>query len=123
MPHPLKLICLVALSGLLLSQIGLFLLPESSVDLYWIALLSLPLLLPYKGLISSRIYTYKWVGFLCLPYFCVGISELISSPDLRIYAFFTTIFSTALFVSSIYYTRYLRFISFLNAPRKPPNKL
>lgn len=111
MPHPLKSTSLVALSGLLLCQLGLIFVPDNSLDLYWVLLLSLPLLLPYRGLISSRIYTYKWVGFLCLPYFCVGISELIASPELRTYAFLTTLFSTALFISSIYYTRYLRFNS------------
>lgn len=109
MPHVLKSSCLIALSGLLVSQLSLFLVPDYSLDPYWIILLSLPLLLPYKGLIGDRLYTYKWVGFLCLPYFCVGISELISNPELRVYAFLTTIFSTVLFVSGIYYTRYLRF--------------
>ena len=111
MPYPLKSSCLVALSGLLVCQLSLFLDSDYSIDRYWIILLSLPLLVPYKGLIGDRIYTYKWVGFLCLPYFCVGISELISNPELRIYASLTTLFSTVLFISSIYYTRYLRFNS------------
>ena len=110
MPHPLKLSCLVALGGLLLSQLSLLLTPNP-LHPYWIILLSLPLLLPYKGLISDRLYTYKWVGFLCLFYFCVGISELVSNPELKIYALLTTIFSTVLFISSIYYSRYLRFNS------------
>lgn len=110
MPHPLKSSCLVALSGLLLSQLSLFLAPDP-LNPYWILLLSLPLLLPYKGLISDRLYTYKWIGFLCLFYFCAGITELVSNPELKIYALLTTIFSTVLFISSIYYSRYLRFNS------------
>jgi uncharacterized membrane protein len=111
MPHPLKSICLVALSGLVFCQLSLFLIPVNPLDPYWIILLTLPLLLPYKGLISDRLYTYKWIGFLCLFYFSVGISELVSNPELKIYAYLTTIFSTVLFVSSIYYSRYLRFNS------------
>ena len=109
MPHPLKLSCLVTLSGLLLCQLGLFMTPDKSPELYWIILLSLPLLVPFNGLLNDRLYTYKWVGFLCLPYFCVGISEMISNPELRLYAFLTTLFSMVLFISSIYYTRFLRF--------------
>ena len=111
MPHPLKLSCLATLSGLLLCQLSLLLTPDNSPGPYWVILLSLPLLLPFKGLVSNRLYTYKWLGFLCLPYLCVGISELVSNPELRTYALFTTLFSTVLFFSSIYYTRYLRFKS------------
>ncbi len=111
MPHPLKSSCLISLSGLLFSQLSLLLAPEKTLDPYWIILLSLPLLIPYKGLISDRLYTYKWTGFLCLFYFSIGISELVSNPELRVYGLLTTLFSIALFLSSIYYSRYLRFNS------------
>ena len=98
---------MVALAGLLLCQLGLFLWQKESVNLYLILILSLPLLLPIKGLIENRRYTYKWIGFLTLFYFCVGISELVTNPDLRIYALLTILFSTVLFIASIYYSRYL----------------
>ena len=98
---------MVALAGLLLCQLGLFLWQKQSVNLYLILILSLPLLLPIKGLIENRRYTYKWIGFLTLFYFCVGISELVTNPDLRIYALLTILFSTVLFIASIYYSRYL----------------
>ncbi len=111
MPHPLKTCCLVTLSGLLISQLSLFLTPVDPPDPYWVIMLSLPLLLPYKGLISDRLYTYQWTGFLCLFYFSVGISELVANPELKTYAYLSTVFSTVLFVSSIYYSRYLRFNS------------
>ena len=107
MIHPLKLICIVSLSGLILCQLGLFLWPKEAISLYWIFLLSVPLLFPIKGLILSRRYTYKWIGFLTLFYFCVGISELVVNPELKIYAILTTLFSTVLFVASIFYARYL----------------
>jgi len=107
MIHPLKLTCMVALAGLLLCQIGLFLWQKHPFNLYLILILSLPLLLPVKGLIENRRYTYKWVGFLTLFYFCVGISELVTNPDLKIYALLTILFSTVLFIASIYYSRYL----------------
>lgn len=107
MIHPLKLICIASLTGLLLCQLGLFLWSQNAISLYWIIILSAPLLIPIRGLILNRLYTYRWVGFLTLFYFCVGISELVANPDLKIYAILTTLFSTVLFVASIFYARYL----------------
>ncbi len=103
---PLKVAVLLSWTVLFLSQPGL-LWYRSAIDIYWVALLTLPLLLPLKGLIYDRRYTYKWVGFMALVYFCVGISELVANPELRIYGFTTTISSILLFLTSIYYARYL----------------
>jgi len=106
--HPLKIICVTALSALLLAQLALLFFAGDNISWYWALLLVLPLLLPLPGIIKDRLYTYKWIGFLTLFYFCVGISELFSNPQLRIYAYLTTVFSLLLFIGSIYYTRYLR---------------
>ena len=109
--HPLKLSSLLAWTGLCLAQLSL-LLPVFAVDYYWILLLTLPLLLPLPGLLGAKRYTYRWVGFLCLVYFCVGVSELVANPALRVYGAITTICSIGLLWSSIYYSRYLG----LNSP-------
>ena len=108
MPHPLKLTCFASIVGLLICQLSLFLNQQGSFSFYWALFLSLPLLLPLKGLLIDRLYTYKWVGFLALFYFCVGISELVTNPGLRVYAYSTTLLSMLLFIASIYYTRFLR---------------
>lgn len=108
MTNPLKHLCVLSLLGLFLTQLSLLLIPDDAIKWYWVALLSLPLLLPLKGFIKNHLYTYKWAGFLTLFYFCVGISELISNPDLRVYAYLTTVLSIILFLSDIYYTRWLR---------------
>ena len=108
MPHPLKIVCLASLTGLLITQLSLMILPTSNLAWYWGLLISLPLILPLSGFIKDRLYTYKWAGFLTLFYFCLGISELVSNPDLKIYAYLTTLLSTTLFIGDIYYTRYLR---------------
>ena len=110
MSHPLKLICLISLSGLLLTQASLFLIDDDPINRYWILLVTLPLLLPLKGFFLDTLYTYRWTGFLTLFYFCIGISELFSSPKLNTYAFFTAVFSTFLFLACIYYARYLAMI-------------
>ena len=106
--HPLKLSCLTSLVGLLICQLSLFISQSESVDFYWALVFTLPLLLPIKGLYIDRLYTYKWTGFLALFYFCIGISELVSNPDLLGYAYLTTLLSILLFITSVYYTRYLR---------------
>jgi len=74
---------------------------------YWLLVLVLPLLIPFKGLLGNQRYTYKWIGFLTLLYFCIGISELVSNPQLRLYGFGTSVASMLLFLASIYYARYL----------------
>jgi uncharacterized membrane protein len=107
MPHPLKLICLICLLGLLLTQASLFLIQGDPINLYWILIVTLPLFLPLKGFFLDALYTYRWTGFLTLFYFCIGISELFSSPELNTYALLTSVFSTFLFLASIYYARYL----------------
>ena len=104
--HPLKITCILSWIGLLAFQLSL-LLPGSAVSYYWSGLLVVALLLPARGLLTTQRYTYKWVGFMTLFYFCVGVSELVSNPALRIYGFGTTISSTLLFLSSIYFARYL----------------
>ena len=105
--HPLKTVSLASWLLLFACQLGL-LWPALDIDFYWAIVASLPLLVPLPGLIRGHPYTYKWVGFLALIYFCVGISELMANPALRIYGFGTLLGSVALFLAAIYYTRFLR---------------
>lgn len=102
----LKIVCLLSWLALTGLQIALPWLVANQ-DNYWLLLLVLPLLVPFRGLLRDHRYTYKWIGFLTLLYFCIGISELFSNPELRFYGFGTTIASTLLFLASIYYARYL----------------
>ncbi len=104
--HPLKAISLLSWFSLLAFQLYL-LWPGHGIDYYWVLLLAIPLLFPVKGLLFDRRYTYRWVGFMTMAYFCIGISELVSNPQLRFYGFGTTIFSTTLYLSAIYYARLL----------------
>ena len=101
--HALKLTCLLSWGVLILLQVAL----TWWVGSYWLVLLVVPLLIPLHGLLTERRYTYKWIGFLTLLYFCIGIAELVSNPQLRLYGLGTTAASTALFLASIYYARYL----------------
>lgn len=104
---PLKIVSMVSWGGLFASQLSL-LWPDFEIDLYWILLLALPLLLPLPGLWRNRPYTYRWVGFMTLIYFCIGISEWVANPTLRYYGLATTLCSITLFLASIYQARYFK---------------
>ena len=102
--HPLKLASLLSWLGLFVLQASL-LWPGSGVSVYWGLPLTAALLLPLPGLVIGKLYTYRWVGFLAMGYFCVGISELAVNPALRIYALGTTVCSVLLFLAAIYFAR------------------
>lgn len=109
--HPLKLGSIVSILALILTQLGLIFWLDYHYKVIISCLLAAPLLIPIKGLLSDKRYTFKWIGFLTMLYFCIGVSEFFANPELRIYSFLTILFSTLLFVSSIYYSRYLRQLS------------
>jgi uncharacterized membrane protein len=104
--HPLKSTCLLAWLALFGFQLSL-LLPGLQVSYYWSLPLVVALLMPVRGMLSGKLYTYRWTGFLTLVYFCIGISELVANPALLVYGFGTTISSILLFLSTIYYARQL----------------
>ena len=102
----LKVATLVSWSILLVCQLSL-LLPSLAVSYYWSLPLIAALLIPLRGLLSDRLYTYRWIGFMALVYLCVGISELAVNPALRVYGFGTTAASILLFLAVIYRARQL----------------
>lgn len=102
----LKPICLLAWFLLTSFQLALPWLTAPPAN-YWNLLLALPLLVPLRGMLRDQSYTYRWIGFLTLPYFCIGIAELVSNPELRVYGFGVTFASMLLFLGSIYYARFL----------------
>ncbi|MDJ0832657.1 MAG: DUF2069 domain-containing protein [Gammaproteobacteria bacterium] len=106
--HPLRSMSLIFLLGLMGSQLGLVFWLETEYRLLIAGLLFVPLLLPIRGIIANRHYTFKWTGFLTLLYFCIGVSEAFVNPEHRLYSSLTLLFSCLLFFTSIYYSRYLR---------------
>lgn len=106
--HPLRLFSLLALAGLIGSQLGLVVWLETELRYLIAALLIFPLLLPLRGFINNSHYTFKWTGFLTLLYFGIGVSEAFVNPEHRLYSSLTLLFSCLLFFTSIYYSRYLR---------------
>lgn len=109
--HPLKILSLLSITGLIINQLALVYWLDMELRYVLAAAVCLPLLIPLPGLIKSRRYTYKWTGFLTLPYFLAGVSEAFSNTDLRLYGILTLVFSLTLYVSSMYYSRFLRVIN------------
>ena len=44
-----------------------------------LAITTLPLLLPLRGLLSGRRYTYQWSGFMALAYFAYAVDSLFTA--------------------------------------------
>jgi uncharacterized membrane protein len=105
--HPLKIISITALIGQILNQLSLLLWIEGNIRYVLAPLFTLPLLIPIFGLLKDKLYTYRWTGFLTMLYFIIGVSETFSNPDLRVYGVMTLCFTLILFLSSMYYSRYL----------------
>ncbi len=106
--HPLKLISLLTIITLIGCQISLIFWLQNDYRFMIAGILTLPLLFPLKGMFSNKRYTFKWTGFVTLIYFSIGISESFANPDLRIYSALNVLLSGILYLSSIYYSRYLR---------------
>ncbi len=105
--HPLKIISLTALIGQIVNQLSLLFWIEGNIRYILAPLFTLPLLIPLYGLLKDKLYTYRWTGFLTMLYFIIGVSETFSNSDLRVYGVLTLCFTLTLFISSMYYSRYL----------------
>ena len=70
------------------------------ITLFWV----IPLLLPFKGLMQGKPYTYAWANFVVLLYFMHGLTAIYTDPQWY-YAFVELVFATAMFVGCCYYAR------------------
>lgn len=71
-----------------------------------LALFTLPLLFPLKGLLQGNPYTYAWSNFIVLIYFLHSLTTLWVSPADRIWALLELIFASAMFLGATYYAKY-----------------
>ena len=68
-------------------------------------ILVLPLLLPLRGLLHGRAYTFSWSCFLALLYFTHGVVEAYSSAEVRHLALLEVALASAWFTGAIVYVR------------------
>lgn len=66
----------------------------------------LPLLMPLKGIIQDKPYTYAWANFIVMIYFIHSLTMLWISPSQRILALLELILATSMFIGCTYYARY-----------------
>jgi uncharacterized membrane protein len=66
-----------------------------------------PLMLPLRGLLHGRPYTFSWSSYLALLYLALGVGDL-TRPGERHLAALEIIFSLMMFVGAIFYARYRR---------------
>ena len=64
-----------------------------------------PLLLPMRGLLNNKTYTYQWASFLSLAYFAHGISEMSAYPDIWYAGLFEVITSIIMYLGCVMYAR------------------
>jgi uncharacterized membrane protein len=70
------------------------------------ALYILPLLLPLKGIIQDKPYTYAWANFIVMLYFIHGFTLLWVAQDELLYVLLELVFASAMFIGCTYYARH-----------------
>ncbi|MBK1680062.1 DUF2069 domain-containing protein [Rhodocyclus tenuis] len=70
----------------------------------WLALKCLPLLLPLRGVLHGRRYTYQWVSMLILVYFAEGIVRATTEQGMsQALAIAEIVLSFVFFIASVAY--------------------
>jgi uncharacterized membrane protein len=66
----------------------------------------LPLLLPLKGIIQDKTFTYAWANFVVIIYFLHGFTLLWIGENNVLYVVLELVFSSLMFIGCTYYARY-----------------
>lgn len=66
----------------------------------------LPLLLPLKGLLQGKPYTYAWANFIVMIYFLHSLTTFWVSSEDRIWAAIEFILAATMFLAGSYYAKY-----------------
>ena len=74
-----------------------------------VALKALPLLLPLRGVLEGRRYSYQWASLLILAYFAEGVTRAWAERDLsRSLALAEVALTLIFFVAAVSYARLTR---------------
>ena len=71
-----------------------------------LCIFTLPLLFPFKGLVTGNPYTYAWSSFIVMIYFLHSLTTLWVSPEDLIWASLELTFATMMFLGGTYYAKY-----------------
>lgn len=100
----------IGLTGALIALVVLWQLEDgiSSARLLLSLLLTLPLLAPLSGLIRHNRRTYAWATLCVIPYFVLGVTEVVANPQTRAWSATCLALALLLFVALIAYLRVTR---------------
>jgi uncharacterized membrane protein len=73
--------------------------------LVWCIVFTLPLFAPLRGFLRRDRRTYAWATLCVIPYFILGVTESVASPERRIWAGLCLAAALALFTALILYLR------------------
>lgn len=99
---------LVGYFGLLILLLNWYtwLAPPQTVPVSMLLLVMVaPLLIPMRGLLQGRRYTYGWSGFVALLYFALGVDVAFNDVAERVYGLFQVLFALLFFVGCTLYLR------------------
>ncbi len=71
-----------------------------------LAMFTLPLLFPLRGLIKGNPYTFAWSNFIVMIYFLHSTTTLWVSPEDRLWAAIELFLACTMFLSCSYYAKY-----------------
>ncbi|WP_339690151.1 DUF2069 domain-containing protein [uncultured Pseudoalteromonas sp.] len=93
---------------LLLMPLWLFLLEprEGHSNGFIFVVYILPLLLPLKGIIQDKPYTYAWANFIVMFYFIHGFTLLWVAQEQLIWVVLELLFASMMFIGCTYYARH-----------------
>ncbi|MDI4653519.1 MULTISPECIES: DUF2069 domain-containing protein [Pseudoalteromonas] len=100
---------LIGYIGLLvLMPIWLFLIAprEGHSNAFIFVVYILPLLLPLKGIIQDKPYTYAWANFIVMFYFIHGFTLLWVAQEQLIWVLLELTFASLMFIGCTYYARH-----------------
>ncbi|WP_404339332.1 DUF2069 domain-containing protein [Pseudoalteromonas mariniglutinosa] len=66
----------------------------------------LPLLLPLKGIIQDKPYTYAWANFIVMFYFIHGFTLLWVAQEQLLWVLLELLFASLMFIGCTYYARH-----------------
>jgi uncharacterized membrane protein len=69
--------------------------------LFWI----MPILLPLKGLVQGKPYTYAWTNFVVMYYLLHGLTAVYAIEGERVYALIEIVLCCGLFTGCSYFAR------------------
>jgi uncharacterized membrane protein len=82
-----RAIALIAAAALVITVFGWQLVPDATINAALRSLfLCIPLFAPLYGLTQGDRYTYRWATLCVLPYFIVGLTEVVANPAVRAWA-------------------------------------